>query len=170
MSPGVSEADLLSVLDKRARHAQLEPGGRLHRHAGDKRHLGLTAGELMTSPAITIHPDATLSAAARLMNSRHLKRLLGRLGAAQRQVPPPESWPRLAGIESIQAFEAPKRSRPSSLAGTSRGVGVQLTATARGSARIRFRRSINAYPRGILVRPFGAGQDRHRRRGGTAHP
>ena len=29
----------------------------------------------MTSPAITIHPDATLSAAARLMNSRHLKRL-----------------------------------------------------------------------------------------------
>jgi CBS domain-containing protein len=108
MSPGVSEADLLSVLDKRARHAQLEPGGRLHRHAGDKRHLGLTAGELMTSPAITIHPDATLSAAARLMNSRHLKRLLGRLGAAQRQVPPPESWPRLAGIESIQAFEAPK--------------------------------------------------------------
>jgi CBS-domain-containing membrane protein len=75
MSPGVSEADLLSVLDKRARHAQLEPGGRLHRHAGDKRHLGLTAGELTTSPAITIHPDATLSAAARLMNSRHLKRL-----------------------------------------------------------------------------------------------
>ena len=71
----VSEADLLRVLDKRARHAQPEPGGRLHRHVGDKRHLGLTAGELMTSPAITIHPDATLSAAARLMNSHHLKRL-----------------------------------------------------------------------------------------------
>jgi len=71
----VSEADLLSVLDKRVRDAQLESGGRLHRHVGDKRHLGLTAGELMTSPAITIHPDATLSAAARLMNSRHLKRL-----------------------------------------------------------------------------------------------
>ncbi len=71
----VSEADLLSELDKRVRDAQLEPGGRLHRHAGDKRHLALTAGELMTSPAITIHPDATLSAAARLMNSRHLKRL-----------------------------------------------------------------------------------------------
>ena len=71
----VSEADLLSVLDKRARDAQLEPGGRLHRHAGDKKHRALTAGELMTSPAITIHPDATLPAAARLMNSRHLKRL-----------------------------------------------------------------------------------------------
>ena len=71
----VSEADLLGVLDKRAREAQLESGGRLHWHTGDKKHWGLTAGELMTSPAITIHPDATLPAAARLMNSRHLKRL-----------------------------------------------------------------------------------------------
>ena len=71
----VSEADLLSVLDKHAQEAHLESGGRLHRHADDKRHWGLTAGELMTSPAITIHPDATLPAAARLMNSRHLKRL-----------------------------------------------------------------------------------------------
>ena len=71
----VSEADLLSVLDKHAREARLEPGGLLHRHAGDKKHWGLTAGELMTSPAITIHPDATLPGAARLMNGRHLKRL-----------------------------------------------------------------------------------------------
>jgi CBS-domain-containing membrane protein len=36
---------------------------------------GLTAKELMTSPAITIHPEASLPAAARLMNSHHLKRL-----------------------------------------------------------------------------------------------
>ena len=71
----VSEADLLSVLDQGARAAQLEPGGRLHRHADDEKHAALTAGELMTSPAVTIHPDATLPAAARLMNSRHLKRL-----------------------------------------------------------------------------------------------
>ena len=71
----VSEADLLSVQDRRAREAQLDSGGHLHWHAGDKKHWGLTAGELMTSPAITIHPDATLPAAARLMNSRHIKRL-----------------------------------------------------------------------------------------------
>jgi CBS domain-containing protein len=71
----VSESDLLSVQDKHAREAQLESGGRLHWHTGDKRHLGLTAGELMTTPAITIHPDATLPAAARLMNSRDLKLL-----------------------------------------------------------------------------------------------
>jgi CBS domain-containing protein len=71
----VSEADLLSVLDKHAWEARLESGVRLHWHASDKRHWGLTAGELMTSPAITTHPDATLPTAARLMNSRHLKRL-----------------------------------------------------------------------------------------------
>ncbi len=70
----VSEADLLSVLDKHAREAHLG-SGRLHQHVHDRKHPGLTAGELMTSPAITVHPDATLPAAARLMNSRHLKRL-----------------------------------------------------------------------------------------------
>ena len=40
----VSEADLLSVLDKRTRDAQLESGGRLHRHVGDKKHLGSHGG------------------------------------------------------------------------------------------------------------------------------
>jgi CBS-domain-containing membrane protein len=71
----VSEADLLGVQDKHARQARLEPGGRLHLHAARKEHWGRTAAELMTSPAITIHPDATLPAAARVMNSHHLKRL-----------------------------------------------------------------------------------------------
>jgi len=71
----VSEADLLGVLDKHARQSRLEPGGRLHLHIGKKKRWGLTAAELMTSPAITTHPDAPLPSAARLMNSHHLKRL-----------------------------------------------------------------------------------------------
>ena len=71
----VSEADLLNALDKRARQARLESGGNLHWHFGRKKHWGLTAGELMTSPAVTTHPDATLSTAARLMQSHHVKRL-----------------------------------------------------------------------------------------------
>ena len=72
----VSGADLLRVLEKHAEQVpQLESDGRLRRHGGDKKHLDLTAGELMTSPAVTIHPDATLPAAARLMNSCHVKRL-----------------------------------------------------------------------------------------------
>jgi CBS domain-containing protein len=71
----VSEADLLSAQERRLREAQLESGGHFRRHADAKKHQGLTAGELMTSPAVTIHPDAPLQAAARLMTSRHIKRL-----------------------------------------------------------------------------------------------
>ena len=71
----VSEADLLSAQERRLRDAQLESGGHFRRHADVKKHWGLTAGELMTSPAITTHPDAPLAAAARLMSSRHIKRL-----------------------------------------------------------------------------------------------
>jgi CBS domain-containing protein len=71
----VSEADLLAAQERRLREAQLELGGHFRRHAEVKKHQGLTAGELMTAPAITIHPDAPLPAAARLMTSRHIKRL-----------------------------------------------------------------------------------------------
>jgi CBS domain-containing protein len=71
----VSEADLLNVADQHARRSRLEPGGHLHLHSAKKEHWGLTAADLMTAPAITIHPDATLPAAARVMNSHHLKRL-----------------------------------------------------------------------------------------------
>jgi CBS domain-containing protein len=71
----VSEADLLAAQERRLREAQLESGGHFRRHADVKKHQGLTAGELMTSPAITTHPDAPLPTAARLMTSRHIKRL-----------------------------------------------------------------------------------------------
>jgi len=71
----VSEADLLSAQDSRLREAELESGGHFRRHADAKKHWGLIAGELMTAPAITIHPDAPLPTAAKLMTSRHIKRL-----------------------------------------------------------------------------------------------
>ena len=72
----VSEDDLLAVEDKhqRAIRRDMESGG-LHMPHRQAKHWGLTAAELMTSPAITIHPDATLPATARLMNSHHLKQL-----------------------------------------------------------------------------------------------
>ncbi|MFD9905768.1 CBS domain-containing protein [Streptomyces sp. NPDC059063] len=35
----------------------------------------VTAGELMSSPAVTVHPDATLAEAARIMAHRRIKRL-----------------------------------------------------------------------------------------------
>jgi CBS domain-containing protein len=70
----VSEADLLRIEDARERSARAGRGGRF-RWRARRNGWGLTAGELMTSPAITIHPDATIPAAARLMNEHHLKRL-----------------------------------------------------------------------------------------------
>jgi CBS-domain-containing membrane protein len=48
------------------------PGGAWWRR---RQHLALTAGELMTSPAITIGPEATVPAAARLMSIHHVRRL-----------------------------------------------------------------------------------------------
>src|SRR5450755_4179 len=69
----VSEADLLAARDK----LQDPHPARtvLHITAGRGRHPGLTAGDLMTSPAITIHPDATIAGAARAMNTHHVRRL-----------------------------------------------------------------------------------------------
>jgi CBS domain-containing protein len=70
----VSEADLLH---KQERHHSARPGGmtwRLHRKAAAKAEAR-NAGQLMTSPAVTIHPDAPVGSAARLLNSHHLRRL-----------------------------------------------------------------------------------------------
>ncbi len=72
----VSDADLMAVEDKRDRDARRRAQGGLHLHLTRQKHWGLTAEELMTSPAITIHADASLPAAARKMNTHHLKRLL----------------------------------------------------------------------------------------------
>jgi CBS domain-containing protein len=68
----VSEADLLR---KQERHHAARPGGmtwRLHRRAAAKAEAR-NAGQLMTSPAVTIHPDAPVGSAARLLNSHHLR-------------------------------------------------------------------------------------------------
>jgi CBS domain-containing protein len=73
----VSEADLLKLEDKHAR--EVRAAGRAgHRHwPGTRRdaHWGTTAAEMMTSPAISVKPDATIAGAARLMNAHHVKRL-----------------------------------------------------------------------------------------------
>ena len=44
-------------------------------HLRKQPYVRLTAGTLMTSPAITIGPDATIPGAARLMNTHHITRL-----------------------------------------------------------------------------------------------
>jgi CBS domain-containing protein len=71
----VSSADLLAAQEKRERAGHRATEGGLHLSHRHDAHQGLTAEQLMTSPAITIYPEAALSTAARLMNSHHLKRL-----------------------------------------------------------------------------------------------
>jgi CBS domain-containing protein len=69
----VTEGDLLAM--------QVATASRLHSLARpawwprSRQHPELTAGGLMTSPAVTIGPEATVPAAARLMDAHHVGRL-----------------------------------------------------------------------------------------------
>ena len=72
----VSEADLLPKTGYRDRPGKSRPltvVGRLRRTLA--KAAGGTAGEVMSSPAVTIEPDATLAEAARFMANRGVKRL-----------------------------------------------------------------------------------------------
>lgn len=70
----VSEDDLLTAQDTAARQAA-RPALPAWRSRRERQHARRTASELMTAPAITIHPDAPVGRAARLMHDHHIKRL-----------------------------------------------------------------------------------------------
>ena len=68
----VSEADLLLKEERRGH----EPGGALvHPHGDAAKAEARNAAALMSAPAVTVRPEATLTEAARLMHSQHVKRL-----------------------------------------------------------------------------------------------
>jgi CBS domain-containing protein len=71
----VTEADLLAAEDETARQARMAGTMGQRWHLRKQPHVNLTAEALMTSPAVTIGPDATIPAAARLMNTHHVRRL-----------------------------------------------------------------------------------------------
>jgi CBS domain-containing protein len=71
----VTEADLLAAEDETSRRARMASSLGRRRMLRKQPHASLTAGTLMTAPAITIGPDATIPAAARLMNTHHIRRL-----------------------------------------------------------------------------------------------
>ncbi len=81
----VSEADLLAKEEFRDADPSLpqtrmpsagDPSvGRPRRLAALAKAGAVTAGELMTSPAVTVHADATVAQAARIMAQRGVKRL-----------------------------------------------------------------------------------------------
>jgi CBS domain-containing protein len=71
----VTEADLLAAEDETNRRARMATSIGRRRLLRKQPHVSLTAGTLMTAPAITVGPDATIPAAARLMNTHHIRRL-----------------------------------------------------------------------------------------------
>jgi CBS-domain-containing membrane protein len=70
----VTEGDLIAVRDKHAGQRRRWTG--TPRYGTDRsRYDRLTGEQLMTAPAITIHPDTTIVGAARLMSDHHIKLL-----------------------------------------------------------------------------------------------
>ncbi|MET9294711.1 CBS domain-containing protein [Streptomyces sp. NPDC003077] len=69
----VSEADLLHK--EEFRDSDPSRGEQRQRLADLAKAGALTAGELMSSPAVCVHADAALAQAARIMAVRHVKRL-----------------------------------------------------------------------------------------------
>ena len=70
----VTEGDLLRARDKHV-YARRRWTGALRYGTDRDRILRLTAEQLMTSPAVTIHPDATMARAADVMNLHRIRRM-----------------------------------------------------------------------------------------------
>lgn len=71
----VSEADLLHKVEFSAVDGHARLFERRSRRTARAKAAGETAGDLMTSPVITIGPDASIAEAARVMEERGVKRL-----------------------------------------------------------------------------------------------
>ncbi|WP_432169464.1 CBS domain-containing protein [Streptomyces sp. 1222.5] len=69
----VSEADLLPK--EEYSEGGLDPAERVRRLADIRKAMAVTAGDLMTTPAVTVAPDSTLAHAARVMARSGVKRL-----------------------------------------------------------------------------------------------
>jgi CBS domain-containing protein len=68
---------VVSAADMLPKEVLAEPGvvtGLLH-HREVRKAAGLTAGDLMTHPAVTVSPEDSVGHAARLMHSLRIKRL-----------------------------------------------------------------------------------------------
>lgn len=69
----VSEADLL--LKEEFRDSDPDRATQMRRLSDLSKAGGMTAADVMSTPAVTVHPDATLAQASRIMAQRNIKRL-----------------------------------------------------------------------------------------------
>lgn len=71
----LSEADVVSMVGSRRAHTFKEILRSIVGHPLPERKIGHLVGDIMTSPAITVYPDAEISEAVRLMDGRRIRRL-----------------------------------------------------------------------------------------------
>ncbi|MEW6107823.1 MAG: CBS domain-containing protein [Nitrospirota bacterium] len=71
----ISEADVVSMVGSRRAHTFKELLRSVVGHPLPERKMGHIVGDIMTSPAISVYPDAEISEAVRLMDGRRIRRL-----------------------------------------------------------------------------------------------
>jgi CBS-domain-containing membrane protein len=71
----ISEADVVSMVGSRRAHTFTELLRSIVGHPLPERKIGHLVGDIMTSPAVTVFPDAEISEAVRLMDGRRIRRL-----------------------------------------------------------------------------------------------
>jgi len=126
----VSEADLVAAEDQAAQRARYS--ARTRRALRKQRpHPALTAGELMTAPAVTIYPHSPIPTAARVMHAQHL-----------RMLPVVDAEGKLAGVVSrrdlLDIFLRPDED----IAGDARQVLGEVFGTDGNDIQIRVRNGI----------------------------
>jgi len=70
----ITEADLVAARDKEAWRARTGNTAGQHWFSGHQ-HAAILAGELMTAPAVIIHPEQTVATAAQVMTAHRVSRL-----------------------------------------------------------------------------------------------
>jgi CBS domain-containing protein len=71
----ISEADVVSMVGSRRAHTFTELMRPIVGHPLPERKIGHLVGDIMTSPAVTVFPEAEISEAVRLMDGRRIRRL-----------------------------------------------------------------------------------------------
>jgi len=125
----VTEADLLAAQAKTGR--QRYSAGRHGLLARGPRHPGLTAGGLMTTPAITIGPHVTVQAAGRLMSTHHVRLL-----------PVVDERGRLAGVVSRRDLLAVFLRPDEDIAADVRQVLDEILLAEQGAAEVTVRNGV----------------------------
>jgi CBS domain-containing protein len=71
----ISEADVVSMVGPRRAHTFKELLRSIVGHPLPERKMGHIVGDIMTSPAVTVYPDAEISEVVRLMDGHRIRRL-----------------------------------------------------------------------------------------------